>query len=133
MFKRFALSLVVVCGLLNASESTVVAEVTTAATEAPVRFAAVRNFFSNCWNSNLVQFPCDMINPMSYVAACKDMYAAGIREAVPTLWANHKAVIAGTTVATTAAALAVAYYKGWLKKAQDWTTEKINQLNAARN
>lgn len=62
-----------------------------------------------------------MLNPFAYAAACKAMYEAGFKGALPTLYADHKPVIAGAFVVTAAAvAAAVAYHNGWFSKAKNW-------------
>jgi hypothetical protein len=88
----------------------------------PVRFAAIRNAWASCVDSKSVQFACDMFNPYAHGRAWKEMWQAGVKGALPKLWADHKAVIAGTVVLTTAAATATyyAHKKGWLAKAKTW-------------
>lgn len=90
--------------------------------EGQVRFAAIRNAWASFVDSNSVQFACDMFNPYAHGRAWKAMWQAGFKGALPTLWENHKAVVAGTAVLSTAAATA-AYYahkNGWFVKAKAW-------------
>ena len=125
MFKRSLLSLVIVCSLANAMDGT-----ENAVNESPARLAALRSFVSEKWtscaNSQSVAFATQMINPKSYVAACKDMYNAGFKNALSTLKADHKAAIAGTAVLTTAAVVAVAYYNGWFTKAKNYISSFVS-------
>lgn len=84
--------------------------------ESSKRFAILHQ----AWNSKAVQFTCDMFNPCAHGRAWKDMWQAGFKGAVPKLWDEHKAVIAGTVVITAAVATSVyyAHKKGWLAKAK---------------
>ena len=136
MFKRSLLSLVMVVSFAAAHEGcsglhdevvvassdvsqaaeVVTEQVKELVSEAPVRFASLRNLASKSWNSETVQFACDMVNPAAYGRACKAMVNAGFKGSLPELWNNHKAIIAGTVVVT--AAVAVAYKKGLFAKAK---------------
>ena len=93
--------------------------------ESPKRFAVVREVMSNAWNSTPVQFTCDMFNPCAHMRAWKAMWQAGFKGALPTLWADHKAVIAGTAVIATAAYYA--HKKGLFAKAKVWALDLKNQ------
>lgn len=118
MFKRSLLSLVMVlsCTAALASDNG-------EAASTPGRFAAVTEFAGKCWNSDVVTAAFKMVNPFAYTGACKEMYKAGFKGALPELWANHKPVIAGTVVVTAAAV--VAYSQGWFSKAKTWVQEKL--------
>ena len=114
MFKRSLLSLVMILSFVTAQA---------AASEAPGRCAAVREFVSNCWNSAPVAFVSNMANPFAYTGAVKAMWNAGLTGALPTLYADHKPVIAGTVVL--AATAVVAYHQGWFSKAKSWIESKL--------
>jgi hypothetical protein len=77
-------------------------------------------------NAQATSFALDMVNPKAYAAACKGAWNAGFKEAVPTLWADHRPVVIGTGIIVTATAAAVAYYKGLFSKAKNWVDNKIS-------
>lgn len=97
--------------------------------EPTVRFAAIRNVWDSCVNSKTATFACDMFNPCAHGRAWKAMWNAGFKQALPTLWERHRAVIAGTAVLTTAAATAAyyAYKKGLFVKAKAYVLDLQKQ------
>lgn len=133
MFKRSLLSVVFLLSLSSSVFAAESAEVS--------RLQSVKDWCANtrvvvgarnAWNSysesTVGGFLNGMMNPVRYKQACSDMWNAGVKDALPTLWANHKPVIAGTTVAATAALAAYAYCKGWFASAKD----KVNEWKEGR-
>jgi cell wall-associated NlpC family hydrolase len=108
-----------------AAEAKTAAELAKKAAGLAEETAKEASVWTKCVNSNTVVFVCKMVNPLSYSAAVKAMWDAGIKQAFPTLWADHKPVVAGTVLVTTAVATYVAYQKGLFKKAKNWLEAQL--------